>query len=355
MFEPQIVTVKQNIWGTTPTGQESKLFHLQNETLSVTLSDHGARIVKIQTPDRDDRIEDVVLGFDALDDYIRDLSYMGATVGRFANRIAEGSFLLDEKAFQITRHSGSRHALHGGAEGFDRRIWNTSILPKGLLMQLTSPDGDMGFPGNLNVTVRYLLLDTTLQIDFEATTDRPTILNLTNHAYFNLTGKDRGNILDHQVTIFSDAITAIDADAIPTGEILSVNGTPFDLRHPKRIGTSIAEDHPQMLIGDGFNHNYVLPQSTSRLHPAAEVMEPFSGRTLTVSTTEPGLQFYTGNALDGSIGRHGRAYTRRTGFCLETQHFPDSPHHPHFPSTVLQPEERFCSTTAFTFGIATTI
>jgi aldose 1-epimerase len=336
------VQISQRLWQ-----EQTHLFLLRNEFLEVELSDYGARLVRVKSPNRKGNREDVVLGFDTLTGYIGDTAYMGATIGRYANRIANGTFLLEGKTHQVKLPAGTIHALHGGKQGFDRRLWSSELLSDGVRMTLVSPDGDMGFPGTLTVSVNYRLLQDRLCIHFEASTDATTLLNLTNHAYFNLCGNDRGDILAHEITILADAFTPIDAEAIPTGEIETVLGTALDLRQPSIIGDHLIASDEQIRIGDGFNHNFAL--NGSGLRRVAELYEPLSGRALSVETTEPGLQFYTGNALAFAKGRYGRLYGPHSGLCLETQHFPDSPHHPQFPSTILRAGERFSSTTLYHF------
>jgi aldose 1-epimerase len=350
MQSKRVVHIQEERLGKSPDGCDVCLFHLQNDVLEVSLSNYGARLVRLRAPDRSGLQEDVVLGFDTLEDYIRDTSYMGATVGRFANRIANGTFELDGEKYAIQLEPGVKHALHGGAEGFDRRLWTPQISPAGVRMQLTSPHYDMGFPGRMEVEVRYVLYGSELHLILEAVTDKATVVNLTNHAYFNLRGNDHGDILSHEIRIFANTFTPIDSEAIPTGTILTVQETSLDLRRSKRIGDQINGSDGQIELGEGFNHNFVLDGAGNEVRPAAEVYEPVSGRTLSVETSQPGLQFYSGNALNGIKGRHGKPYTRHTGFCLETQHFPDSPHHPHFPSTVLRVGERFSSKTIYKFG-----
>jgi aldose 1-epimerase len=343
-------TASQVFWGSDAGGRHAHLYTLRNDRLEVAVSDYGARLVRILAPDRNGHKDDVIHGFDTFEAYVNDAAYMGATIGRFANRIAAGCFSLDGESFEIARPPNEIHALHGGKEGFDRRIWQTSSYPNGLRMALVSPDGDMGFPGRLDVSVCYTLVNSALQIEFHAATAvHPTVINLTTHPYFNL-NSDRGEVLDHLVQIFANQIVAINFEAIPTGELMSVNGTPFDFLTPHPIGLRLSMSHRQLLAGDGFNHSYVLAGEGGQLKVAAKVAEPCSGRTLTILTTAPGLQFYTGNALPGEIGRHGQPYTSHTGFSLETQHFPDSPNHPEFPSTVLRPGEAFYSRTVLEFG-----
>jgi aldose 1-epimerase len=340
--------IRKKPWGQLPEGDLVHLFLLQNETLEVALSDYGARLVRLKAPDRQGSKEDVVLGFETVTDYVTDTAYMGATVGRFANRIAKGMFHLEGENYHLEIASGMKHALHGGREGFDRKVWRAEVIPNGVHMQLVSPDGDMGFPGKLNVGVCYLLLGSALHIVFEARPEKPTVINFTNHAYFNLRGNDRDNILSHEIKIRAGAFTPIDEEAIPTGEIKSVVGTSLDLRRFTKIGERIIAEDSQIQLGDGYNHNFVLRGQGIR--GVAEVYEPVSGRTLSVATSQPGLQFYTGNALNTLKGREGRPYGRHAGFCLETQHFPDSPNRPQFPSTVLRPGEQFSSTTIYRLG-----
>lgn len=338
------VEVKQTQWH-----DEADLFILRNHHLEIELSDYGARLLRVRSPDKSGILEDVVLGFETLTDYFADSAYMGATIGRFANRIAGGSFQLGGKTYHLKLPAGAKHGLHGGAEGFDRRRWLAEVLSDGICMRLISPDGDMGFPGVLEVSVTYRLQDDSLRISYEAVSDATTLLNLTNHTYFNLRGDDRDDILSHKIQIFADSFTPIDEDAIPTGEIKNVTGTAFDLRHSVRIADRIATTDPQIRAGNGFNHNFVL--NGEGLREVAKLYEPISGRTLTVVTSEPGLQFYTGNALNRTRGRQGRFYGPHSGLCLETQHFPDSPHHPNFPTTILAGGKHFSSTTIYLFGV----
>jgi aldose 1-epimerase len=276
-------------------------------------------------------------------------TFFGVIAGRFANRIAKGRFTLDGAAYQVTINDGP-NSLHGGTEGFDRRNWTAKEIPSGVEFTLVSPDGDQGFPGTLTTHVRYTLQDNVVRIEYSATTDKPTVLNLTNHTYFNLAGDGHGSILDEVLTINAERYTPINATLIPTGQLASVEGTPFDFTHPEVIGARIDEDDEQLKLGRGYDHNWVLRGGAGKLHPAAQVYSPESGRVLSVETTEPGMQFYSGNFLDGSFTGHtGARYEQRTGLCLETQHFPDSPNQPNFPSTELKPGESFHSVTTWTF------
>jgi aldose 1-epimerase len=327
---------------------------LSNDVLKVTLSDYGARIVSVLAPDRDGRREDVVLGYRTLAEYEADTKqYFGATIGRYANRIANGRFTLQGTVHQVPLNNGP-NALHGGPEGFDRRIWKSTIIPGAVEMSLTSEDGDLGFPGQLQVWVRFSLRGHDLLLEYGATTNKTTIANLTNHSYFNLGGESSGTVLSQSICIVADRYTPVNADLIPTGMLERVDESPFDLRIASAIEERLRTDHPQLQLAAGYDHNFVLDAAPSgNLKHAAQLIDPASGRTLTVATTEPGLQFYSGNFLDGSIrSKGGGMYERHAGLCLETQHFPDSPNHAHFPSTILNPDRQFRSTTVFTFGIS---
>jgi aldose 1-epimerase len=280
--------------------------------------------------------------------------YLGCTAGRFANRIAKGKFRLNGKEYVLAQNNGENH-LHGGIKGFDKKMWKaedaTSSEGEGMAFSYVSPDGEEGYPGTLSVQVVYRwTADNALHIEYRAATDKDTVVNLTNHSYFNLAGEGSGDVLSHEMQIFADRFTPVDGGAIPTGELRSVRGTPLDFTEPHRIGERIEDPYEQMGIGGGYDHNFVLGSATRELALAARVHERASGRVMEVQTTEPGMQFYSGNFLDGSIsGKSGRPYTRRTGFCLETQHFPDSPNHPEFPSTVLRPGQEYRSFTVYRF------
>jgi aldose 1-epimerase len=332
-------------------------FTLRNpHGVEVVLISYGAIIVSVRVPDRRGRLDDVVLGHESLDGYRERSRYFGALVGRYANRIANGRFTLDGRTYQLATNNGPNH-LHGGLRGFDKVVWSGEPFERGgdagVRFARVSPDGEEGYPGALDVRVAYTLTaGNALEIEYEATTDRATPLNLTNHSYFNLGGEGRGDITDHELTLDADAYTPADAGQIPTGEIAPVAGTPFDFRKPAPIGARIDDDHAQLRLGGGYDHNFVLARAGDSLARAAHVVEPASGRTLTVHTTEPAIQVYAGNKLDGSIaGKHGHVYGRRSALCLETQHFPDSPNHPNFPSTILRPGERFVSKTVYGFGV----
>ena len=344
-------TVASAPWGKTPAGQPVDIYTVADGDLTIRLTNFGAHVVSIEAPDRNGHKADVVLGFKDLHDYIADpKTYMGSIVGRYGNRIAKGTFTLDGETYHIpTNNLGN--ALHGGTEGFDRKVWTGHKLDNGVEFTLVSPDGDMGFPGQLTAHVRYTLVGHALHIEYTATTTKPTVLNLTNHTYFNLGGEGSGTILNEVLTLPADRYTPVDQTLIPTGQLAPVAGTPFDFRKPEPIGARIDQPNDQLKIAGGYDHNFVLNGDGNGLHLAAEVDDPASGRTLTVTTTQPGVQFYSGNFLDGTLhGISGKPYPKHAGFCLETQHFPDSPNHPNFPSTVLNPGQTFHSETVFAFG-----
>jgi aldose 1-epimerase len=319
---------------------------------------YGAILVSIRVPDRHAQPADVVLGFDTFQDYItKQPPYFGAVVGRYGNRIAKGRFTLDGTLYRLATNNGPNH-LHGGVHGFDKAIWAGEPFERdgtaGVTYALKSPDGEEGYPGTLQAKVTYTLTaGNELRVDYEATTDKATPVNLTQHSYFNLAGEGSGDVLGHVLTIDADRFTPVDDTLIPTGELAPVTGTPFDFRTPTAIGARIAADDAQLRNGNGYDHNWVLNRSGAGLAHAAHLEEPRSGRTLDIRTTEPGLQFYSGNFLDGTIhGKSGHVYARRSGLCLETQHFPDSPNHPAFPSTIVRPGTPYRSQTVFSFGIA---
>ena len=320
-----------------------KIFTLSNAGgIELRALDYGGIIMSLSTPDRSGRPANIVLGYDTPEKYLDNRRFFGAIIGRYANRIARGRFTLDGTTYQLATTNGTNH-LHGGIKGFDKVVWSAEPFQttgnRGVAFSYSSPDGEEGYPGTMRVRVTYTLTDTNeLIVQYEATTDKPTAINLTQHSYFNLTG-GRRDILDHELTIEADRFTPTDATQIPTGEIAAVQGTPFDFTQATRIGARIEERHPQLVAAGGYDHNWVL-RGAGRLAPAARVVEPTSGRTLDVATTQPGVQFYAGNRLDPP----------RFGLCLETQHFPDSPNQPAFPSTILRPSETFRSTTVFAFG-----
>jgi aldose 1-epimerase len=345
--------MQEQSFGKTEDGQPVNLYILSNKNgMEAAISNYGGTVVSLKVADRNGKFEDVVLGYDNLDGYATGKAYIGATVGRYANRIAHATFTLDGVNYTLAKNDGDNH-LHGG---FNKRVWTANDVsgPAGQALELTylSKDGEEGFPGTLPVKVVYTLTDQNeLKIDYSATTDKDTVLNLTNHAYFNLAGQGNGDILQQQVMIRADRFTPIDATSIPTGELRSVKGTPFDFTNSTAIGARIDQDDQQLKLGRGYDHNWVLNNATpGSLFLAAQAYDPHSGRVLEVLTTEPGIQLYTGNFLDGVHGKDGKVYNRRYAFCLETQHFPDSPNHPNFPSTELKPGQHFQSTTVYKFS-----
>jgi aldose 1-epimerase len=354
MRRPRITRVP---FGTLADGKTVELFTLTNaHGLEAAIMTYGATVVSLRTPDRAGRLDDIVLGYPTLAGYLEKSPYFGAIVGRYGNRIARGRFTLDGATYGLATNDGPNH-LHGGVQGFDKVVWSASLseteTSAAVALSYTSPAGEEGYPGTLAVRVTYTLTDENeLRVDYLATTDRATPVNLTQHSYFNLAGAGSGDILRHVLTIAADRYTPVDATLIPTGEIASVAGTPFDFRTPTAIGARIGQQDVQLERGRGYDHNWVLTRAGDSLALAARVTEPTSGRTLDVLTTEPGMQFYSGNFLDGTItGKDGRVYRHRYGFCLETQHFPDSPNHPNFPSTILRPGQEYRSTTVFKFSV----
>ena len=325
--------------------------------ISVTFIALGGNILGLEAPDRTGRRANVVLGLPQPEDYAANRAYLGCVVGRYANRIASARFVLDGVTYQLDPTDGAS-SVHGGRDGFHLRSWAvTQASDTAATLALTSPDGDQGYPGTLKVTMRYSLPEPmTFRIDYEAETDRPTIVNLTNHSYFNLAGEGTGSALDHELTVHAGHYTPSDAVLLPTGAIAAVEGTPFDFRHPTRIGARIRDPHPQMIAGYGYDVNYVVGDGRARdpslpLLEVARLRDPASGRSMAVATSEPGLQFYSGNLLDGTlVGTSGTLYRQSDGLCLETHHFPDSPNRPEFPSVVLRPGERYRSATEYRFS-----
>jgi len=345
--------VDKQAFGHTPEGTPVDLYSLADGKVEVRIMTYGGIIVSARTPDRNGKLDDVVLGCDSVEKYVAQTAHFGGIIGRYANRIAHGTFQLDGKTYSVPKNDGD-NALHGGIRGFDKVVWGAKQIQDGIELTYVSKDGDQGFPGNLSTTVRYTLSGGALRIEYSATTDKDTVLTLTNHSYFNLKGQGRGDVLGHVLKIDASRITPVDATLIPTGELKSIGGTPFDFRTPHAIGERIDADDPQLHLGHGYDHNFVLDHAPGQLAEAAEVYEPTTGRILRVLTTEPAVQFYTGNFLDGSItGKEGRVYNRRYAICLETQHFPDSPNHPSFPSTELKPGQEVHGVTVFRFSAGT--
>ncbi len=326
-------------------GKSIDLYTLSNGKVEIAVTNYGATVVSLKAPDRTGKVADIVLGFDNFAGYRQDEPYLGAVVGRYGNRIAKGKFTLDGKQYTLAVNNGE-NALHGGLVGFDKRVWEAKPGTNSVEFTYVSKDGEEGYPGTLTAKVRYELTpNNEVRLDYTATTDKDTVQNLTNHSYFNLSGAGNGDILKHELTLFCSRYTPVDANLIPTGELAPVKGTPFDFLKPHVIGERINENNPQLKIAGGYDHNFVL-DSKSGLGKAAEVYEPTSGRVLQVWTTQPGVQFYTGNFLEGAFkGKGGVVYQKNYGLCLETQHFPDSPNHPKFPTTELKPGQTFHSTT----------
>ena len=350
--------VRVSDFGKTTDGVPIYRYLLDNKKgVEAVVISYGATLVSLKIPDRNGKVADIVLGYDNLEGYEQGKSYFGGTIGRYGNRIAGGQFTLDGTLYHLPKNDGP-NTLHGGTIGFNKRVWKavdrSTASAQVLELSYTSPDGEEGFPGTLKVHVTYTLPAETneLRIDYSATTEKDTVLNLTNHSYFNLSGDPHNTILDHQLLLRAKEFTPVDSTLIPTGELLAVQGTPFDFTKPTAIGARINQDDQQLKFGKGYDHNWVLEKTEKGgLQLAAEVFEPTSGRVLEVLTTQPGIQFYSGNFLDGTaIGKGGIAYAHRTGLCLETQHFPDSPNHPKFPSTELKPGHTFRSTTVLRFA-----
>ena len=322
--------------------------------MEIDVIPYGGIITAVRVPDRQGEIANVVLGFSTPELYqTKNSPFFGAIIGRYGNRIGRSAFAIEGTTYTVGGNEGL-NSLHGGHKGFDKQLWKAKHVDNRIELSYFSPDNEEGYPGNLMVTVVYTLSpDNALRIDYHATTDKPTIVNLTNHSYFNLAGQGSGDVYDHRVLINADSYTPVDKTLIPTGEILPVAGTPFDFRTSKPVGADIRSTHPQMLIGCGYDHNFVLNRpNNSGMVLAARVHEPQSGRVMEVLTTEPGMQFYSGNFLNGSLaGSGGTTYRQSSGMCFETQHFPDAPNKPHFPSTLLRPGEVYASTTIFQFSL----
>ena len=348
------MNIQKQFYGTTQSGTPVDIYTLTNDNgVEVQITNYGGIITSVRTPDRNGDIGEITLGLDTLEDYLGPHPFFGALVGRYANRIAGGKFTLEGKEYQLAANAGGNH-LHGGNKGFDKVVWEAGAEvaddSASLILTYLSVDGEENYPGNLSVTVTYTLTnDNELRIDYAAETDRTTILNLTNHTYFNLAQTE--TILDHVMMINADAFTVVDSAVIPTGEVRSVDGTPLDFRQPTRIGDRIDAGDEQLRYAGGYDHNWVVNGDAGVLRPAARVSEPSTGRVLEVFTTQPGIQFYAGNMMPQEMpGRGGATYKRRGALCLETQHFPDSPNHPNFPSAELKPGEKYHEVTVFKFG-----
>lgn len=346
----------RSLFGRLADGTKVHSWSLENGGTRMRVLSYGGIVQSLEIPDRRGRHANVSLGFSALDDYVASSPYFGALIGRYGNRIGRGRFTLDGREYQLSVNDGE-NSLHGGAQGFDKRVWDVEPFTRGsdvgLHLYHTAADGEMGYPGTLRTKVTYTLTrGGDWRVDYEATTDRPTVVNLTSHVYWNLAGEGSGSVGDHELSIAASRYTPVDSGLIPTGDRAAVAGTPFDFRRAKPVGRDIRTAHQQVLYGQGFDHNWALDKGiTARPGHAATLRDPSSGRTLRIATTEPGLQFYSGNFLDGTlVGSGGRVYRQGDGLCLETQHFPDSPNQPSFPSTVLRPGETYRTTTVHTFG-----
>jgi aldose 1-epimerase len=351
----KLTNIEIHYFGQLPSGQKTSLYTLKNaKGMTVKIADFGATIVSISVADKNGIFDDITHGCDSLEGYLKGVPYFGATVGRYGNRIGNATFKLDDETYHLAKNNGV-NTLHGGLVGFDKAIWQVNITDgeePSLSFSHTSPDGDEGFPGQLSLEVVFTLSnDNSLTINYKAKTNKATVLNITNHSYFNLSGGT--NIMEHQVKLNADKYLPVDNNIVPTGEMRSVKDTPFDFIQFHVIGERINDIYDeQIVLGEGYDHCFVINEQRNKLKKAATVYEPISGRIMDVFTTEPGLQFYTANHLDGSIiGKKGEAYTYRSGFCVETQHFPDSPNQSTFPSTVLRPKETFRSTTKFKFSV----
>jgi len=345
--------ITKQSFGKTADGQNVDLYTLRNvHGVEAKITNYGGIVTSLKVPDRRGKFDDVVLGFNDLDSYLKGHPYFGAIIGRYGNRIAKGRFTLNGVEYKLAVNNGE-NTLHGGIKGFDKVVWTAqdskTRLGPSIALTYLSKDGEEGYPGNLNVKVVYTLTNNNeLRIDYTATTDKDTVTNLTHHSYFNLAGEGNGDILNHQVLINATRFLPTDAGSIPTGELRSVTGTPFDFRKMMTIGARINQDKEQLKLGNGYDHNWIINGRGMRL--AAQAYEPTSGRRMQVWTTEPGLQFYTGNFLDGTLtGKSGKVYPRRSGFCFETQHYPDSPNHPAFPTTTLKKGATYRSTTIYKF------
>jgi aldose 1-epimerase len=337
----------------TVEGKPIDLYTLQDGKVTVRILTYGGIVQSLEAPDRTGKQADIVLGFDGLDGYVKtgNKPYMGAIIGRYANRIAGGTFQLDGKTCHVPKNDGD-NSLHGGLNGFNKKVWAAKEINDGVELTYISKNGEEGFPGTLTTTVRYTLHGDELRIEYSASTDADTVLNLTNHSYFNLKGQGNGDILGHEMKIYAHRYTPVNANLIPIGDLALVAGTPFDFLNSTVIGSRIDADNEQLKLAHGYDQNWVLDAGGKKVELAAEAYEPTTGRVLQVLTDQPGIQFYTGNFLDGTVtGKGGKVYNRRYAFCLETQHYPDSPNQPKFPSTELKPGETFHSMTIYRFSV----
>jgi aldose 1-epimerase len=345
--------VTTQAFGKMPDGTPVEIYTLSDGPIEARIMTYGGIVASLKVPDKKGKAADVVLGFDDLDGYVannnnKGTAFFGALIGRYANRIAHATFTLEGKKYEVPKNDGD-NSLHGGTHGFNNVVWKGKAIPNGVELTYVSNDGEAGYPGNLTAVVRYTLVGSDLRIEYSATTDKDTVVNLTNHSYFNLAGN--GDILGHQLTLHASRFTPVDATLIPTGELKAVDSTPFDFRKPTPIGSRIDTADEQIVRGRGYDHNWVLDATGGKLAEAAEVYEPSSGRVMHVLTDQPGIQFYSGNFLDGSVkGKGGTPYERRGALCLETQHFPDSPNQRSFPSTELKPGQKFHSVTVYRFS-----
>jgi aldose 1-epimerase len=345
--------IEKKLFGKLPDGKEVHQYTLTNSSGSkVTIISYGAIITSIIVPNRNGKFEDVVLGYDTLQGYINDKTFLGSIVGRYGNRIGKGQFQLEGKTYQLATNNGENH-LHGGIVGYNKKLWDAEAIEghePALTLTLVSPDGEEGYPGTVTLVVTYTLTNKNeLRVDYKGTTDKTTILNPTQHSYFNLSGTLSQTILDHRISIEADSFTIVDKGQIPTGQIMSVANTPLDFRTIKAIGAHIDEKYEQLQIGRGYDNNWVLRNFDGKVRKVAEVEEPHSGRVMIVHTDQPGIQFYSGNSLGETKGKNGVTYKRRTGFCLEAQGYPDSPNKPEFPSVVLKPGDIYKQTTIYQF------
>ena len=345
--------VTSQSFGKIPNGTPVEIYTLSDDAYEARIATYGGIVVSLKAPDRNGKTADVVFGFDDLDGYVANfngtsVAFFGAIIGRYANRIAHGSFTLDGKKYSLPLNNGE-NTLHGGPHGFNNVVWKAKPVANGVELSYLSKDGEAGYPGNLSALVRYTLVKGSLRIEYSATTDKDTVVNLTNHSYFNLAGQ--GDILNHQLTLHASRFTPVDAGLIPTGELKSVESTPFDFRKATAVGARINADDEQLHRGHGYDHNWALDNNGGKLAEAAELYDPASGRVLKVLTDQPGIQFYSGNFLDGSIkGKGGKPDELHAALCLETQHFPDSPNHPDFPTTELKRGERYHTVTVYDFS-----